>query len=386
MRIKIILIFILSILIPTALLAHFGLQAVKSEKAIVERSMMQRYEAVADVVENDIKIALKSGGAHTLSGAASAFKGEAVILDRRGRVVGGYKNDAAAMVLMRPVTGTPYTITVYEQHPELIKVMETRKKELYSYIAIIIISAVVILGGGAFTLWNLSRQWTIAELKGELVAGLSHDLRRPLTSIRMFSEMLSDGAVPTEDKKREYYRVISNESEQLTNLANNILDFSRMESGRKRYSFKYEDIAQLTAETVERFRTRMLEPARRVVLKADSGIPKIKIDADAVAQALINLLSNAAKYSPPEEEITVNLVKTRRGVAIEVIDKGIGVPKKEHKRIFEKFYRVVREETDVGGAGLGLALVRHIAEAHRGKVTVESESGRGSKFSLVLPV
>ena len=261
-----------------------------------------------------------------------------------------------------------------------------RKKVLSLYIAIIIFSAFSILGGSFFTLSALSRQWRMAELKSEFVAALSHDLRRPLTSIRMFSEMLKEGLVTTEDKKNEYYNIISNESEQLTDLANNILDFSRIERGRKKYSFEYGDISRLAAETVENFKAHMYPSGGRIALNMDANLPGFKMDAYAISQALTNLLSNAMKYSPPDGEITVNVVKRQAGVAIEVIDNGIGIPKKEHRKIFEKFYRASQQDTNVEGTGLGLTLVKCAVEAHGGRVELDSAPGRGSKFTLVLPV
>jgi len=397
MRVKIVLIFILSVLIPTALLAYFGLQAVRSEKSIVETNIRRVYESMADVVEDEIKTALyglseaflkdKSKVESILINQASMFNYQVKIFDDAGRPLGGEPSkDLGAPVLRKNIKGISYIIAVYEKYPVLIKGLEERKKRITSYMAVIIFSALFVLGGSFFTLSALSREWRLTELKSEFVSSLSHDLRRPLTSIRMFSEMLKNDSVPSEEKKREYYNIISGESEQLTNMANNILDFSRIERGRKKYEFRDEDITKLIRAAVERFKSYMVHESCSISLDIDRDIPALRIDADSISQAVTNLLTNAFNYSPFDKTIKVNVVKRAGEVAIEVIDKGMGIPRREQKKIFRRFYRVAQREMSVEGSGLGLTLVRYAAEAHHGKITVESNEGRGSKFSLILPV
>jgi len=202
----------------------------------------------------------------------------------------------------------------------------------------------------------------------------------------MFCEMLKDGRVPDEEKKLKYYGIITSESERLTHLANNILDFSRIERGRKVYDFKDEDITATIRETVGRFKAYLAEKTRPVTLNIGKDIPDLKVDARSISEALLNILVNATKYSPADKEITVNLVRDGKYVVIEVIDRGIGIPPKDKKRIFNKFYRTSQKEvTQTEGTGLGLTLVKYIMHAHRGYVKAESELGKGSKFSLVLP-
>lgn len=397
MRLKIVLIFILSVLIPTALLAFWGLQAVRSEKAILETNIRRVYESMADVVESEIKDALagksklflkdSSKVESVLIDQAALFHYQVKVLDPNGKPLGGKASpELGAPVLRQDIKGLPYTIAVYEKYPVLVKGLEERKDHLASYVAMIFLSALFVLTGSFFTLGVLSREWRLTELKSEFVASLSHDLRRPLTSIRMFSEMLKDGSVLSEEKRGQYYNIISGESEQLTQLANNILDFSRIERGRKRYEFRREDMTRLVRETVERFKASMAHESCPLALNMDPDIPPLVVDAEAISQALANLLANAVNYSPGGKEITVNLLKKPHAVALEVIDQGLGIPRKEQKKIFEKFYRVAQKETNVEGSGLGLAIVEHAAKAHHGKVLVESRIGQGSKFSLVLPI
>lgn len=396
--IKIGLIFIVSILIPTALLAYFGIGAVRSEKLIIERNMRDRYKTMADIVSTEIKGTLerlppdlkenKEVIESVFLKEVSIFKDEVVIFDTKDRALGdGVKKEINDAVFHRPLKNFPYTIAVYERYPlPVLEKLKSRKNFLSLYVALIGFSAISIVGGGFFTLRALLREWHLAELKSEFVADFSHELRRPLTSIRMFCEMLKDGRVPDEEKKLKYYGIITSESERLTHLANNILDFSRIERGRKVYDFKDEDITATIRETVDRFKAYLVEKTRPVTLNVEKDIPGLKVDARSISEALLNLLTNAAKFSSPDKEITINLVVVGKDVVIEVIDRGIGIPPKEKKRIFNKFYRTSQKQVmQIEGTGLGLALVKYIIQAHRGRVKVESEPGKGSKFSLILP-
>jgi len=397
MRVKVVFIFILSILIPTALLAYFGLQAARSEKAIVENNIRHVYETLTNVVEEEIGTTLsgttdkypedKSKIESMLIDKASMFNYQVKIFDGAGIPLGGPPpKNLGAPVLRKDIKGLPYVIAVYEKYPALIRGLDNRKKRLDSYMLIILFSAFFVLGGSFFTLGVLSREWRLTQLKSEFVSSLSHDLRRPLTSIRMFSEMLKNGSVPGEEKKMEYYNIISSQSEQLTNLANNILDFSRIESGRKKYEFKDEDITGLVAQTIDHFNSYMAHEYCSVILNMEKGIPPIRVDADSISRALLNLLTNAFDYSPADKEIRVSVFKKGDKAFIEVADKGIGISKKDQKNIFRKFYRVAQKDISVEGSGLGLALVKYAAEAHGGKVMVDSKEGVGSKFSIVLPI
>ncbi|MDD5428345.1 MAG: ATP-binding protein [Candidatus Omnitrophica bacterium] len=397
MRLKVTLIFTLSILIPTVLLAYFGLKAVRSERSIVERSMQERYETMADIIENEIDTTLagvsrsfvknKTVVELIILDQASLFKDQVSVHRADGSVLGeADKKYLKNPVVTRRLKNLPYTLTVYERYPALLERYEDRKKALYFYVTIIAISAVLILAGAAFTLGALSRQWQLAELKSEFASSLSHDLRRPLTSIRMFSEMLKDNLVASDEKRREYYTAINSESERLTQLANNILDFSRIENGRKVKHLKQEDVARLVKETVDYFQSYSLDEAHPVSISIPQGLPFIRIDASTISQAILNLLSNAAKYSDPGKAIKVSVKKRLKDLAIEVADEGTGVPKSEQKKIFRKFYRVHKDTADVEGSGLGLALVKYAAEIHGGRVELVSKVGEGSRFTLTLPL
>jgi signal transduction histidine kinase len=245
----------------------------------------------------------------------------------------------------------------------------------------------VIVAGCVLT-WRLTRRETeMARLKSDFVANVSHDLRTPLSVIRMFGETLELGRVPDEARRREYYRVITRESERLSRLIDNVLDFSRIESGRRRYERTPTAVEPLVRETLEAFAYPLEQQQFKVEVGVAPDLPDVPMDADAIGQALANLIDNAIKYSADDRVITVEARRDGDRLALSVADHGIGIPPAEHARVFEKFYRVGRSETQGRrGSGVGLALVRHIVEAHGGEVSVQSAPGDGSRFTLRLPL
>jgi len=252
--------------------------------------------------------------------------------------------------------------------------------------AFAVLLAIIVVGIG-LTLRLMRRETEMAQLKSDFVANVSHDLKTPLSVIRMFGETLELGRVPDETRRREYYRVITRESERLSRLIDNVLDFSRIEGGRRRYERVPTAVEPLVRDTLEAFAYPLEQQGFKVELTVAADLPEVPMDADAVGQALANLIDNAVKYAGDERVLAVDARRDGDRLALSVTDRGIGIPPAEHGRIFEKFYRVGRSETQGRrGSGVGLALVRHIAHAHGGTVTVESAPGRGSRFTLWLPL
>ncbi len=245
-----------------------------------------------------------------------------------------------------------------------------------------------VLAVGIGLCWRLMRRETeMARLKSDFVANVSHDLKTPLSVIRMFGETLELGRVPDEDRRREYYRVITRESERLSRLIDNVLDFSRIEGGRRRYERVPTAVEPVVRDTLETFAYPLEQQGFKIEVSLAPDLPDVPMDADAIGQALANLIDNAVKYSGAERTLAVDARREGDRLALSVTDRGIGIPAAEHGRIFEKFYRVGRSETQGRrGSGVGLALVRHIVEAHGGAVTVQSAPGKGSRFTLWLPV
>jgi signal transduction histidine kinase len=243
------------------------------------------------------------------------------------------------------------------------------------------------IGGLVLTYRSVSKEMALAHLKADFVSNVSHELRTPLALIRLYAETLELGRITTEDKKEDYYRIIRKESERLTALINNILDFSRIEAGRKEYDFRETDIAELVRQTLDAYRYQIEQQGFAFEQSIDSSIPAVRIDREAIARALVNLVNNALKYSANEKFLGVKLYRADDRLKLEVVDKGIGITRREQSKIFEKFYRTGDPLVhNTKGSGLGLSLVRHITRAHGGEVEVESTPGKGSKFILSLPL
>jgi signal transduction histidine kinase len=250
-----------------------------------------------------------------------------------------------------------------------------------------ILMTTVLIGGIVLALRTASHELKVSRMKTDFVSNVSHELRTPLSSVRVFGEFLRLGRVKEEEKIREYGEYIETESRRLTQLINNILDFSKIESGRKTYHFEKADVAEVIAETLKTLEVQLKQNGFSIIFEAPrTPLAPAVIDADAIAQAFMNLLDNAVKYSGTAKEIVVRLEQEGGTIRLTVTDHGIGIPREEQEKIFDKFYRVSTGLVhDVKGSGLGLSLVKHIVEAHRGRVTVKSEPGRGSSFTIHLP-
>jgi signal transduction histidine kinase len=241
--------------------------------------------------------------------------------------------------------------------------------------------------GLVFTHRSVSKEIALARLKSDFVSNVSHELRTPLSLIRLYSETLEMGRLKDSSKQQEYYEIIRKESERLSALINNILDFSRIEAGRKEYEFRETDMRELVRTTLDSYRYQIVQSGFTFEEKIDENIPAMPVDREAISRSLLNLVNNALKYSPDNKYIAVNLWRENSSVKLQVTDHGMGIPREEQSKIFEKFYRVGDPLVhNTKGSGLGLSLVRHIAHAHGGTVRVESTPGEGSKFTITLPV
>jgi signal transduction histidine kinase len=246
----------------------------------------------------------------------------------------------------------------------------------------------LLLAGGIYlTHRNVSKELALARLKSDFVSNVSHELRTPLSLIRLYAETLELGRISAPEKYQEYYQTIRKESERLTGLINNILDFSRIEAGRKEYDFRETDLKELVRNTLESYRYQIEQSGFTFEEQIDDKVPPLQVDRESIARSLLNLVNNALKYSQDRKYIGVSLYRQQSSVKLEVIDHGIGIPQEEQSKIFDKFYRVGDPLVhNTKGSGLGLSLVRHIVKAHGGEVAVDSEPGRGSRFIITLPL
>lgn len=261
------------------------------------------------------------------------------------------------------------------------------RRQVWVFSGAFALLVVVIAAGVVLTYRLVRRETEVARLKSDFVANVSHDLKTPLSVIRMFGETLEMGRVTDEAKRHEYYRVITRESERLSRLIDNVLDFSRIEGGRQTYDIVPTAVEPLVRETLEALAYPLAQAGFKVEVDVAPDLPDVPMDREAIGQALGNLVDNAIKYSGERKTLRVAAAIRDGRLALAVEDEGVGIPPEEHARIFEKFYRVERSETSGSrGSGVGLALVRHVALAHGGSVSVESQPGRGSRFTLRLPL
>lgn len=253
-------------------------------------------------------------------------------------------------------------------------------------VALLFVLGITLLGA-YFVSRDVRRELRLAEVRSRFVSAVSHELKTPLTAIRMFAETLQLGGASDPDTQSEYLDTIVHESERLTRLLNNVLDFSRIERGRKEYRLTPNDLAEIVSASARAMQYPLEQQHFTLDVQTQDELPPLDVDPDAVEQAILNLLSNAMKYSGDSREITLRLVRTDGDAVIEVSDGGVGIAPEEQRKIFQQFYRVPSGKNDgVPGTGLGLTLVQHIAEGHGGRVTVRSAVGQGSTFAIHLPL
>ncbi len=261
-----------------------------------------------------------------------------------------------------------------------------QNEKIIDYCLIATANLIMIIGViGA--LRNILKELALSDMRSNFVARVSHELRTPLGLIRLYAETLEMDRLRDEKKRKEYLHSIIKESERLTNLINNILDFSRMEVERKDYAHTVTTVEDIIFESVDSMRYHVERHGQKLSVDVQPDLPEISCDPQALRQALYNLISNAIKYSGEGKEIQVNANHKGKYVAIEVIDQGIGILPEQQDKIFQEFYRVDHPYVrDTGGSGLGLAVVKHIVEGHRGYIDVKSQVGEGSTFTIYLPV
>ncbi len=278
-----------------------------------------------------------------------------------------------------------WEVAVYLLNPAKLKnSARTVKLTLGLLIAVLILAISV---GSWLIVTDLSQQLKLARQKTDFVSNVSHELKTPLTSIRMFSELLAEGRVNDPTKQRSYLGIITAETARLTRLINNVLDFARLERGEKKYKLEQCDLRALVKETCETFRPHFEANEFKFECQTPDHPVLVQGDRDGLAQVIVNLLSNAEKYSGNQKQIELRLEKNDSKAEITVLDRGMGVPKGCEEKIFEQFYRAHDSlSSGIQGSGLGLTLARQIARAHGGEVGYEGREGGGSCFRLSLPL
>ncbi len=251
-----------------------------------------------------------------------------------------------------------------------------------------ILTLIIVLSFGVVLIVKtVAHEMKVLKIKSDFVSAVSHEFKTPLTSITALIERLLKGKVKNPARMKQYFSVISQDTDRLTRLVGNILSFSKIEEGKKEYDFEDTDITQWLDQTIEDFRKGSIQKGIKIHTQIPDNIPHLKIDRNALAQAVNNLLDNAIKFSMKKNEVNVIIKSEKNHLIIKVKDYGIGIPQAESDKIFEKFYRGKNAiRYSVRGTGLGLTLVTHIVETHGGSISVESKVGQGSTFSLSLPI
>ena len=282
------------------------------------------------------------------------------------------------------VTGLPWDIAVVNADLEADLNQFAQRRRLMMMVlgmlAFLVIAASYLIGRA------VSRELAAARLQSDFVSAVSHEFRTPLTSMRQFTEMLVEDETLPAEKRRAFYGAQERATRRLSRLVESLLDFGRMEAGARPYRLERLDVGRLVKATVEEFKQETKSDSLVMECTVPDEGPMAEADREALVQALWNLLDNAVKYSGDNPIVHVAVQARPNQVAISVRDQGLGIGPSEKKRILRKFVRGSSAKTcGVKGTGIGLAMVKHIVDAHGGEILVESEPGKGSTFTILLP-
>ncbi|MDA2926427.1 HAMP domain-containing histidine kinase [Acidobacteria bacterium AH-259-G07] len=282
-------------------------------------------------------------------------------------------------------TQLPWTLHVVSRDPSAeLAQLAARRYLVFSGLAT---AAIVVLTGIYFIARAVRRELQVARLQSDFVSAVSHEFRTPLTSVRQLTELLASGRVANRERRQKYYQVLMRESQRLHRFVEGLLDFGRMEAGAQEYRMEALDAAALVRDVVGEFQQEIEDRGYSVGLRLREATALVRGDREALARALWNLLDNAVKYSPSCQTVWVEVRREGEQLAIEVRDRGLGIPASEQKEIFRKFVRGTSSKgTSTKGTGIGLAMVDHIITDHGGQITLTSEPGAGSAFTIRLPI
>jgi signal transduction histidine kinase len=282
-------------------------------------------------------------------------------------------------------THLPWTLQVASLNPPGDRAPFENRRQLY--LAGLALLLAVIAAGSYFVGRSVTREFAVARLQSDFVAAVSHEFRTPLTSLRQVTELLSDGRQSDPSRLSSYYQTQTRAADRLQRLVESLLDFGKMEAGAKLYRMQIIDICDWLRTTIQEMQSDDALGQYHIELQCESdGLGRVNADPEALARALRNLIDNAVKYSPDCRTVWVSLTRQDNRLAIRVRDRGIGIPANERKQIFRKFVRGAAAKTNgIKGTGVGLAMVQQIVLAHGGEVQLESQSGLGSTFTILLP-
>jgi signal transduction histidine kinase len=437
------ILLILTVVLPAGSLALFGVVAIRNERAALESRLREHYLGTLRVLEQELGAYLDEAGARgelplreppcaegeaCVGGRPLDVKALAEVVERMAkerfpdeharlgleparsepggaaaavrRLAGWVPGAQDAAALLSPGAGAPLAeaalgpplgaLRLVARFPggDPVAAESARNRALYVVLLVLFYATLVV--GVVLTARALRRQARLAQLKTDFVSAVSHDLRTPLTSIRMFIDTLRMGRASPEEAKQAL-ELIAQETQRLSVLIGRVLDWARLEAGRREYRLETVAAGEVIEQALQAARAQALgkpmPPIEVEAPDAGKGGPRLRADRDAIAQVLVNLVQNAVKYSPEGSPVRVTAGARGGRAFIAVADRGRGIARRDHRRIFESFYRaddLLARRTE--GTGLGLAIARRIVEAHRGAIEVESEPGQGSTFTVWLPL
>ncbi len=310
------------------------------------------------------------------------------VIDSSGKAVGIPQTiNLSHHLAIQPLSGilAGWSVVLLDRDGRTIEELVAGEKRMY--LMLVAVTALVMLGGIVITIRAASHEMETARLKTEFVSNVSHELKTPLSLIRMFSDTLDSDVAVNESERKDFMGIIRRESERLTLLINNILDFSRIDAGKREYHKRSIDLGDLVRRTIDNSRYRLQEEGFLLATDIPENPVWVEADPDAVMQALLNLVDNAIKYSEEKKEISVGVKEEGEKVLIIVRDKGVGIPARDIPHLFERFFRGSSPRTkETRGTGIGLSIARGMIESQGGTIVASSSPFQGSTFTIALPL
>ena len=385
------LLLVLVPLIPIALMARFMSDALKGDRVeAIEQLQQFQTELLAGALRNPPQAeGIPAERAARLHAHIREFAEPAVairIVDGTGRLLAGDEMQKGQLLAQeRAPAGLEGLVQLFLAKPEVIDEAVSGQQRIY--IATGALVTLLVLAIAITAAMAVSRQITLQELKNTSVAIVAHELRTPLASMRMLVDTLREGRYRNELQLREYLDLIAGENERLRRIAENFLTFSRLERGTQALAIESVAPHAIAAQAVAPFAARLAAPGCAFTMEVAESLPEIRADREALAQVLSNLIDNALKYTGDEKHIALRARKDGAMLAFTVEDNGLGIAPDQRREIFEPFHQVdQRLSRTREGAGLGLAIVRRIVKAHGGEITVAGEPGKGSIFTVKIPL